>query len=505
MKPESVNREQLAAKNPVAPAPEDSRLPNASDPSDMHRTEVAEGKRFEFGKNWARFLSWLTPERLELAESSLRNFLQSGRLDGKKFLDIGSGSGLFSLAARSLGARVRSFDYDPHSVACTRVLRREYFGDDEGWVVEQGSVLDQNFLRSLGTYDVVYSWGVLHHTGAMWQALENVKPLVAIGGQLFISVYNDQGEATDHWARIKQRYNALPRPLAFLFALAIIAKEESKQIRDQLRGGSLSEWLRTWTQYDKISTRGMSRWHDWIDWIGGYPYERASVDEIVDACAKDGFRLTKLMDRSNGYGCNEFVFRRDAAAGNYIDTPIPGGRSVTRRFGHRVTGPFERTNLGWTGMVHLPSSLPDGVVPFLVRERELLGPAVFASADRVVLAPEHAGQPDIEGVRYHIVIGRIRPMPPPYQHERGHMWQIGAPDLDDLADREGQGNDTRSCVFVLEDGRQLPYPHAAHNDIDRHGAGRFSHWHGSILFSAEDSSDPNTNGRRYELIIAQWE
>ena len=142
--------------------------------STRHREEVAKGERFEFGKNWARFLSRLTPERVELAKSSLQIFLQSDRLDGKTFLDVGSGSGLFSLAARALGARVRSFDYDPQSVACTRALRREYFGDDEAWVVEQGSVLDAAFIRSLGTYDIVYSWGVLHHTGAMWEALEQI-------------------------------------------------------------------------------------------------------------------------------------------------------------------------------------------------------------------------------------------------------------------------------------------------------------------------------------------
>src|SRR5438105_5478614 len=91
-----------------------------------HRSEVDSGDRFEFGRNWARFLSNLTVARIELAERSLQTFLQCSRLDGKSFLDIGSGSGLFSLAARRLGASVHSFDYDTHSVACTRELRRRY-------------------------------------------------------------------------------------------------------------------------------------------------------------------------------------------------------------------------------------------------------------------------------------------------------------------------------------------------------------------------------------------
>src|ERR1044072_5239228 len=100
--------------------------------------------------------------------------LEVDNLLGKKFLDVGSGSGLFSLAARRLGAQVHSFDYDPQSVACTGELRRRYFPDDLHWVVQQGSVLDQGYLASLGSFDVVYAWGVLHHTGAMWRALDNI-------------------------------------------------------------------------------------------------------------------------------------------------------------------------------------------------------------------------------------------------------------------------------------------------------------------------------------------
>src|SRR5207237_1356286 len=198
---------------------------------------------------------------------------------------------------------------------------------------------------------------VLHHTSEMWQALEHVKPLVAQGGQLFIAIYNDQGEATDEWARIKQRYNALPRPLAFLFALGIIAKHEGKAAAAYARAGTIREWLKNWTEYDRISTRGMSKWHDWIDWIGGYPYERASVDQIVDYFAKDGFRLTKLEDRSMGYGCNEFVFRREAGAGTYIDTPIPGGRWMVRQFGRRVVAPFEQVAGTWSGTAQVPPAL----------------------------------------------------------------------------------------------------------------------------------------------------
>ena len=144
--------------------------------------------RFAFGKNWQQFLSVLNDDRIALAEKSVRKLLKANDLSGMRLLDIGSGSGLFSLAARRLGANVTSFDYDSDSVECTAELRRRYFDGDNNWSVKQGSVLDTEFLSTLGGFDVVYSWGVLHHTGDMYQAFDNVRPLVAPGGKLAISI-----------------------------------------------------------------------------------------------------------------------------------------------------------------------------------------------------------------------------------------------------------------------------------------------------------------------------
>ena len=68
--------------------------------------------------------------RIEEAKASLKQMLDVDSLTGKTFLDVGSGSGLFSLAAIMLGVKVYSFDYDPQSVACTTELKRRYFPND---------------------------------------------------------------------------------------------------------------------------------------------------------------------------------------------------------------------------------------------------------------------------------------------------------------------------------------------------------------------------------------
>lgn len=254
---------------------------------------------FAFGENWARFLTSLSDRQIEQATQSL-SALVGRDLQDKTFLDIGSGSGLSSLAARRLGARVYSFDYDPESVACTQELRRRFFPGDETWTVAEGSVLDAPFLARLGQFDFVYSWGVLHHTGHMWIAIENAARLVKPGGLFIIGIYNFRGgrRGTATWAKLKRWYCKAPRwqqaawESAYmtwdLVSLAAVGRNPLRKIRE--------------------SRRGMSWRHDAIDWLGGYPYEAATPGEILEFVRrKFNFVLTK-QNIDLLLGVSEFVF-----------------------------------------------------------------------------------------------------------------------------------------------------------------------------------------------------
>lgn len=271
---------------------------------------------FEFGENWQEFIDkHLNEERIAEAIKSLVDFCGEDAIKDKVFLDIGCGSGLFSLAAYKLGAKkIISLDVDPNSVACCKKLKAT-MDDPELWDVHYGSILDEDFIQELrdqyGEIDFVYSWGVLHHTGSMWEAIQNAASFVKQGGSFYIAIYNNadgfqfmpDGRFGNSKLWLLEKRFYVNSPKFIQRTIDFCAMGAMFIIYLLLLRNPLSEIKK------HKSLRGMSWSVDIRDWLGGYPYEYARADEIFNFVKPLGFRLENLK-ANNGLLNNDFLFTR---------------------------------------------------------------------------------------------------------------------------------------------------------------------------------------------------
>jgi SAM-dependent methyltransferase len=301
--------------------------------------------RYGFGKNWDEFISRkLSDEIVEESVEHMRSFMRCDSLKGKTFLDIGCGSGIHSLAALRLGAEsVVSFDYDDDSVLTTRKVR-EWSGVKAPWDIMQGSVLDAAFMAKLPKVDIVYSWGVLHHTGSMWEAIRNARIPLKDDGEFYIALYSSDiylDPTPEFWIRLKRAYNQadpLTRKLMELKYVYWIL------IRSEIEAGRAP--LGLMQAYGK---RGMTAWTDAKDWMGGYPIEFAGYEETRKFCKDElGLDLANVL---TGEGCTEYLF---SGPENARWKALQAERTIVP-----LSGPFHHQG-GYGYAVNLPPELAAG-------------------------------------------------------------------------------------------------------------------------------------------------
>lgn len=261
---------------------------------------------FSFGKNWSSYLSVVSDEHKTQAVQSLSQLITPEEISGKHFLDIGCGSGMSMLAALTLGAaEIKGIDIDPDSTRTAQELLDKQAAGKK-WSVENRSVFDLSPAKD-GTYDIVHSWGVLHHTGDMNAALKSAAALVTPGGLFVIALYR-KTPLCNFWRIEKRLY--INAPALLQLAIRIIYKA-IYLLGLVATGRHPVTYIREYK-----GNRGMNFDHDVHDWLGGYPYESIAPEEVESFMKEQGFEMVRSHTKPAnvagllGTHCDEFVARR---------------------------------------------------------------------------------------------------------------------------------------------------------------------------------------------------
>lgn len=382
-------------------------------------------EHYKFGKNWKRFIDTsYTKKRVEIAQKCMLDTLLRPNLDNQSILDIGCGSGIHSLAALRSGARfVTSMDYDLDSVRTAWQLWKAE-GKPRNWKIIHGDVLDESFMSRFEDIDIVYSWGVLHHTGNMYKAIKNAAlPLKKShsGGVFFIALYSYNiyqsylGKSPENWLEIKQKYNA-----AGYFRKRYM---EYQHLYDTYFW-NMDRWTEAPKYFVKMlkaardykKARGMDLMTDVRDWLGGWPMDFVHEEECVEFCDKKlDMRLARML---TGAGNTEFVFATKNGS-TWLDP-------------------------------------------------------IFENRRKVLLHP-------------------------PYELNDPMVWRASIPQFINECDTNEQP--FKSSLLLWEDDKVLPGAHSAYDCMFNFGNGRYRHWDNNLYFTTSDNSNPNTNGRKYEITI----
>ena len=268
-----------------------------------------ESRHFAFGDNWADYAENVSLREIENARLGLEKLLSASEIAGKTVIDIGCGSGIHSLAFLNANCSyLEGFDFDPKSVETTKKLLSRFFVSEiRKFSIYEGDILNSDFNRK---FDIVYSWGVLHHTGNLRRAIQRAGSLVQDDG-FFVFAFYRKTPFCWFWKIEKWIYSKLPStfqtPLRFMYI-------QMFKFIHVLRGrGSFSEFERNYK-----SGRGMDFLIDVHDWLGGHPYESISPFEVRKILKEEGFVEVKAFIEKSlglmGSGCDEYVFKKMISA-----------------------------------------------------------------------------------------------------------------------------------------------------------------------------------------------